>query len=176
MPDPEPWLRGPVTGVHPLAAPVFFSFAQVREDLARFTTGLTRDQVWQSFPPAPSLGFHLKHIAGSVDRLATYLSGSQLTDEQLLFLKQESQPDADLPELMSGIEASLRNAESILSKLDPATLYDARFVGRRHLPSTVIGLIVHLSEHTQRHLGQAITTAQVLRHRQNLGDSLAHLP
>jgi hypothetical protein len=27
----------------------------------------------------------------------------------------------------------------------------------------VIGLLVHLAEHTQRHLGQAITLAQVLR-------------
>ncbi|HEX4807392.1 MAG TPA: DinB family protein [Bryobacteraceae bacterium] len=165
MPDPEPWLRGPVAGVNPLVAPVFFSFAQVREDLARFTAGLTRDQVWQSFPPAPPLGFHLKHIAGSVDRLVTYLSGSQLTGEQLMALKQESQPDGDLPELITGIEASLRSAESVLSKLDPATLYEPRSVGRSHLPSTVIGLIVHLSEHTQRHLGQAITAAQVSRHR-----------
>ncbi|HEX4231697.1 MAG TPA: DinB family protein [Bryobacteraceae bacterium] len=163
MADPEPWLRGPLPGVHPLVAPVFFSFAQVREDLARFTAGLTREQIWRCFPPAPSLGFHLKHIAGSVDRLAIYLTGAQLSNEQLLYLKQESQPDADLPQLLDRIEASLRATEAILLQIDPATLYDPRFVGRLHLPSTVIGLIVHLAEHTQRHLGQAITTTQMLR-------------
>jgi hypothetical protein len=149
--------------VHPLVAPVFFSFAQAREDLARFTAGLTRDQIWRSFPPAPSLGFHLKHIAGSVDRLATYLAGKQLSEEQLLYLRQESTPDADLPLLIDRIEASFRAAEAILLQIDPARLYDSRFVGRLRLPSTVIGLIVHLAEHTQRHLGQAITTAKMLR-------------
>jgi hypothetical protein len=150
--------------VHPLVAPVFFSFAQVREDLARFTEGLAREQIWRKFPPAPSLGFHLKHIAGSVDRLATYLAGAQLSDEQLLYLKQESVPDADLALLIERIETSLGAAEAILSQIDPATLYDSRFVGRGRLPSTIVGLIVHLAEHTQRHLGQAINTAQMLRH------------
>jgi hypothetical protein len=149
--------------VHPLVATVFFSFAQVREDLARFTAGLTRDQIWRSFPPAPSLGFHLKHLAGSVDRLSTYLSGSQLSDNQLRYLKQEPQPDADLLLLIDNIETSLSAAEKVLTQIDPATLYDSRSVGRLRLPTTVVGLIVHLSEHTQRHLGQAITTAQMLR-------------
>ena len=161
--QPEPWLRGPLPGVHPLVAPVFFSFAQVREDLSRFTSGLTFEQIWKTFPPAPSLGFHLRHIAGSVDRLATYLAGSQLTSVQLHDLHHESEPSADLPELLNNIDASLRAAESILSQLDPSTADQPRFVGRLHLPTTVIGLIVHLSEHTQRHLGQAITTAQMLR-------------
>lgn len=163
MAHPEPWLRGPLPGVHPLIAPVSFSFAQVCEDLDRFTVGLTREQIWRSFPPAPSLGFHLKHIAGSVDRLTTYLLGAQLTDEQLLYLKQESEANGDLPVLMDRIETNLRAAEVVLSQIDSAALYDARFVGRQRLPSTVIGLIVHLAEHTQRHLGQAITTAQILR-------------
>jgi hypothetical protein len=97
QPQPEPWLRGPLPGIHPLVAPVFFSFAQVREDLSRFTAGLTVEQIWKSFPPASSLGFHLKHIAGSIDRLATYLAGSQLTSEQLHDLHHESEPGADLP-------------------------------------------------------------------------------
>src|SRR5690242_5498153 len=86
-PLPEPWLRGPLPGVHPLIMPVFFSFAQVREDLARHTAGLTREQIWQPVTGA-SLGFHLKHIAGSVDRLATYLIGRQLSDAQLASFKQ----------------------------------------------------------------------------------------
>ena len=135
----------------------------MRESLARFTVGLTHEASGYASRLPPSLGFHLKHIAGSVDRLSTYLSGAQITDEQLSYLKQESQPDVDLPGLIDNIEKSLRAAEEILSVIDPAALYEDRFVGRQRLPSTVIGLIVHLAEHTQRHLGQAITTAQMLR-------------
>jgi uncharacterized damage-inducible protein DinB len=142
--------------------PVFFSFAQVREDLARHTAGLTREQVWQSVAGA-SLGFHLKHIAGSVDRLTTYLIGRQLSDAQLASLKQEHVEDAALNELLQAINTSLRSAEASLRELDPGTLYEPRAVGRRALPTTVLGLIVHLAEHTQRHLGQAITTAKLLR-------------
>jgi hypothetical protein len=80
-----------------------------------------------------------------------------------VYLKQESEPAADLHVLLDNIETSLRAVEVVLSRIDPSTIYEARFVGRQQLPSTVIGLIVHLSEHTQRHLGQAITTANMLR-------------
>jgi uncharacterized damage-inducible protein DinB len=142
--------------------PVFFSFAQVREDLARHTAGLRREQVWQPVSGA-SLGFHLKHIAGSVDRLTTYLLGRQLRETQLASLKQEHVNDATLNELLQAIDTSLRSAEASLRELDPARLYEPRAVGRRALPTTVLGLIVHLAEHTQRHLGQAITTAKLLR-------------
>ena len=45
----------------------------------------------------------------------------------------------------------------------PTRLLDARFVGRKQLPTTVLGLLVHIAEHTQRHLGQAITIAKVVR-------------
>jgi hypothetical protein len=36
-------------------------------------------------------------------------------------------------------------------------------VGRARLPSTVFGLLFHVAEHTQRHAGQAITTAKIVR-------------
>jgi uncharacterized damage-inducible protein DinB len=158
----EPWLRGPLEGVHPLVMPVFFSFAQVREDLAKYTTGLTRDQVWRKADTA-SLGFHLKHIPGSADRLTTYLFSGQLSEEQMRTLRDESVPDLDLPELLEHLDSGLRACEERLLKLNPETLYEPRRVGRKALPTTVIGLIVHIAEHTQRHLGQAITTCKVVR-------------
>ena len=143
--------------------PVFFSFTQVREDLAKQTAGLTHDQLWRKMDGA-SLGFHLKHIAGSVERITTYLMGEQLTDEQLQSLKQESTPDSDLRELLEKIDQSLAASEQKLRTIDPKTIYESRSVGRKALPTTVLGLIVHLAEHTQRHLGQAISTAKLLRH------------
>ncbi len=161
---PEPWLRGTLEGVHPLVLPVFFSFAQVREDLAKHTAGLTREQVWtKPGNAAAPLGFHLKHIAGSVDRLTTYLLGRQLSQAQLDSLRHEFETDSELDDLLRQVNESLHASEEQLRRIDPETLYEHRAVGRRALPTTVLGLIVHLAEHTQRHLGQAVTTAKIVR-------------
>ena len=158
----EPWLRGPLAGVHPLVMPVCFCFAQVREDLRKHTAGLADDHVWKPIA-GNSLGFQLKHIAGSVDRITSYLVGQQLDAGQLAFLKQELQPPGTLAELLESVDQSLQRSESDLKTLDTAAPYAARTVGRRALPTTVIGLLVHLAEHTQRHLGQAILIAKLLR-------------
>ncbi|MCU1336884.1 MAG: DinB superfamily protein [Bryobacterales bacterium] len=161
--NPEPWLRGPIEGVPPHLMPVFHSFAQVREDLARYTEGLTTEDVWRRTGSLPSLGFHLRHIAHSVDRLVTYLCGDQLTDTQIATLKQEGDPGATLPELLSDIDAKLSDAERRIREIGAATLDEPRYIGKKRLPSTVLGLLVHVAEHTQRHLGQAITTAKLAR-------------
>ena len=160
--DPEPWLRGPLPDVHPLIQPVLYSFGQVREDLAKYAAGLTAEQVWRRVA-GNSLGFHLKHLAGSVDRLTTYLVGTELTQEQLLALKQEANGNENADELLKCVDEALAASEERLREMDVNRLYEPRAVGRKRLPTTVIGLLVHLSEHTQRHLGQAITTAKILR-------------
>ncbi|MGI9073738.1 MAG: DinB family protein [Bryobacteraceae bacterium] len=160
---PEAWLRGPLEGVHPVVMPVFFTFAQVREALGKHTEGLTREEISRNLHGAASLGFHIKHIAGSVDRLTTYLAGGQLNETQMQFMREEDKADAALDELLRLMDATLHRSEEQLKQVDPATLYEARAVGRKALPTTVIGLIVHLAEHTQRHLGQAITTIKMLR-------------
>ena len=159
---PEPWLRGPLEGVHPLVMPVLFSFAQVREDLARYTSELSREAVWRK-SPGGSVGFHLKHLAGSVGRLPPYLAGRQLSKDQLRALAQESDPDLDLEELLRAVNEELSKAEQLLLQIDPATIYDRRTVGRQELPTTVLGLLIHVAEHTQRHLGQAVTLSKMLR-------------
>lgn len=161
--SPEPWLRGPLAGVHPLMMPVFFTFEQVREDLRKYTAGLTSEQVWRKMGDLPTLGFHLKHLGGSVDRLITYLLGEQLSEAQLESLRGESQGDEGIPELLELIDRHFAAAEHRLRQIDPEKMYEARSVGRKALPTTVLGLLVHTAEHTQRHLGQAITTAKLLR-------------
>jgi uncharacterized damage-inducible protein DinB len=162
-PLPEPWMRGPIAGIEPLVMPLFFSFSQVREDLARHTEGVAEEQLWRNVGPLPSLGFHLRHIAGSVERLTTYLMNEPLMAEQLAFLKEEATPGATVEELLAAIDATLRATEARLRTIDPATIHDPRYIGRKRLPTTVLGLLVHLAEHTQRHLGQAITTAKLVR-------------
>ena len=156
-------MRGPMVGVEPLVMPLFFSFTQVREDLARYTEGVAQEQLWRNVGPLPSLGFHLRHIAGSVDRLTAYLMNEPLTAEQLAFLKEEATQGATLEELLAAIDATLRATEARLRAIDPSTIHDPRYIGRKRLPTTVLGLLVHIAEHTQRHLGQAITTAKSVR-------------
>ena len=162
MQQPEPWLRGPLQDVHPLVQPVFFSFALVREDLARHVAGISRQHVWRPCAGA-SIGFHLKHLAGSVDRLTTYALGRQLSEAQLRAFHEEQSGDEDADALLRVIEETLSRAEAQLRGIDTEQMYAARSVGRRQLPTTVLGLLVHIAEHTQRHLGQAITTAKVVR-------------
>jgi uncharacterized damage-inducible protein DinB len=143
--------------------PVFFSFQQVREDLAKHTQGITQDQLWLEMAGKHSVGYHLKHIAGSVDRLTAYLLVGQLSPEQLDFLRNEHTSGDELSVLLARVHESLHAAELQLLKVKPESLFESRAVGRQLLPTTVIGLIVHVCEHTQRHLGQAILLAKVLR-------------
>ena len=160
--EPEPWLRGPMAQVHPSVMPVFFSFALVREDLTKHTAGLSREQVWRKIGKA-SLGFHLKHLVGSVDRLTTYLLGGQLSEEQLRFLRAEAEGAEEIGELLQMVHETLAASEEKLRAVDPLSLYEKRTVGRKELPTSVLGLLVHIAEHTQRHLGQAVTLAQIAR-------------
>jgi len=137
---------------------------QLREDLEHYVLPLSREQIW-STSGGTSAGFHLKHVAGSVDRLTTYLLGNQLSEEQLAFLRSEGTGNEGSRELLSAINQQLRNSEIQLQTLKPQDLFAERFVGRKELPTTVLGLLVHLAEHTQRHLGQIITTSKILHQR-----------
>lgn len=156
-------MRGPVPGVDPLAAPVLYSFQQAREDLASYTAGLTVEQIWATPHGFGSVGFHLRHIAGSTDRLMTYLQGQQLSEAQMDFLRREKEPGASRDDLLAGIDAAFQRAETVVRALDPAALNEPRQVGRKKLPTTVIGLLTHIAEHTQRHVGQAISAAKLAR-------------
>jgi uncharacterized damage-inducible protein DinB len=164
---PEPWLRGPVPGVHPLIAPILRSFQQAREDLAKFTEGLTPEQLWASPHGFGSAGFHIRHIAGSTERLLSYLQNRELTAGQMQALRDEAQPlRFGREELLAILEKALREAEAVVRAIDPATIEEPRAVGRKRLPTTVIGLLTHIAEHTQRHVGQAISACKWSRHMQ----------
>uniref|UniRef100_Q020L1 DinB-like domain-containing protein n=1 Tax=Solibacter usitatus (strain Ellin6076) TaxID=234267 RepID=Q020L1_SOLUE len=157
-------MRGPIECVHPLCAPVLFTFQHAREDLAHYTEGLSDAQLWATPYGFGSAGFHILHIAGSTERLMQYLQGRELSPAQLEALAAEPAVSA-IPrgQLLAELDRSFRDAETIVRALDPATLAEPRSVGRRHLPTTVIGLLTHIAEHTQRHVGQAISAAKLAR-------------
>ena len=156
-------MRGPIEGVSPLTAPILYTFQHAREDLAKFTEGLTVEQIWATPHGFGSVGFHIRHIGGSTDRLITYLRGEQLTPAQLEFLKAEKKPGAGTAELLNEMDEFFRKAEVTVRALDPATLTEPREIGRKRLPSTVNGLLIHTAEHIQRHIGQAISAAKLVR-------------
>jgi uncharacterized damage-inducible protein DinB len=159
---PEPWLRGPLPGVDPLLAPILYTLQQAREDLTKYTEPLTADQIWATPHGFGSVGFHLRHIAGSTDRLMTYLEGGELTADQMSFLGGEERLGREgREELLALMEAAFERAETTVRALDPAMLADPRWVGRKRLPTTVIGLLTHIAEHIQRHIGQAISAAKL---------------
>jgi hypothetical protein len=162
MSEPEVWLRGPLPDVIPELQPVAHSLLQVREEIAE-ASSLTRAQLWARPGGAASIGFHLMHLAGSLDRLLTYARGNTLNAAQRAALAAEDREDtsrsaADL------VKAALDAIDLALAQVRTTalcTLDEAREVGRARLPSTVLGLLVHTAEHAQRHSAQIITTRKV---------------
>ena len=162
----EAWQRGPVEGVPPLLMPVAHALIQAREDAERALTGLSTDQIWARPGGAASVGFHVRHLAGALDRLFTYARGESLTDEQRRRIPIEGvpgAPPADAAALLDDLHVMIARALDQVRTTPVSTLLDARGVGRQQLPSTVIGLLFHGAEHATRHAGQAITTAQIVK-------------
>lgn len=163
---PEPWLRGPVEGISPSLQPVAHAFVMALEDASAAAAGLSSDQLWLRPGEAASAGFHLIHLAGSTDRLLTYARGEGLSDAQRTALAAEqalAEPHPSLEALLAGWQSVIQSALTQLAATPEPSLAEPRFVGRARLPSTVLGLLFHAAEHAQRHTGQLVTTAKIVR-------------
>lgn len=162
---PEPWLRGPVPGIPVSLQPAAHAFIMSIEDCEAAIAGLTHDQLWTRPGDAASIGFHLRHLAGSTDRLLTYARGERLNDGQRKALAAEASPaeQPSGPELIEGWRSAVDAALAQLAATPEASLAGARAVGRAQLPSTVLGLLFHAAEHASRHTGQVVTTAKIVR-------------
>ena len=146
--------------------PAAHALAQTREDIERATAGLEADDLWARPGGAAPVGFHLRHVAGSIDRLLTYARGEMLTQGQHEALAREQSPGAPSESagaLAQQAVAAIDRAIEVMRTVPVATLDHPRSVGRAALPSTVLGLLFHIAEHTQRHTGQIITTAKIVR-------------
>jgi uncharacterized damage-inducible protein DinB len=161
--SPEPWLRGTLTDVPPVHRGALHALELAKEDIGRWCRSLTDAQLNARPAGVASVAFHLRHIARSVDRLLTYAEDKQLRGAQLDALESEFDATATAQELFSEFETALGAAAPRIRALVRVPLDEARHVGRKKLPTTVGGLLVHVAEHTQRHVGQAITTAKVVR-------------
>jgi hypothetical protein len=162
----EAWQRGPVAGFDPLVMPVVHALIQVREDLERLAATVPSDHVWRRPGGAASIGFHVRHTGGALDRLLSYARGETLSDAQRASLRVEGEPGepaAALSELVAEVSAIIDRAFDQLRTTSRDALLEERRVGRAGLPATVLGLLFHAAEHSTRHVGQAITTALVQR-------------
>jgi uncharacterized damage-inducible protein DinB len=170
-PYTEPWLRGSHPDVPAVARAVLHALDLAVDDLAKWTEGLTDLEVQAQPFGLMAIACHLRHIARSTDRLLTYAEGGQLSSEQLRALKRESNGAETLHELLAEIETSFANAAERVRALGSADFNTPRAVGRKQLPTSLGGALIHVADHTQRHVGQVVTSAKVLKALRNSGVS-----
>ncbi len=163
--QPEVWLRGPLTDVPALVQPVAYALMQAREEVRTLLIDFPDALLWTKPVGIASVGFHLQHLSGVLDRLLTYARQELLADGQLMYLSAEGKPDETITSamLVLAFEAQVDQALQQLRATDQATLTEFRGVGRAKLPSTVLGLLTHAAEHTMRHVGQLSVTVRVVR-------------
>ncbi len=170
-PYTEPWLRGTHTDIPAAGRAVLHALELALDDLTKWTVGLTDAEIHSQPLALTPIAFHLCHIARSTDRILTYAEGKQLTAEQLAALKGEqasseqasASKQEPLAELLAEIEASFANAAERIHVMAAADLETPRYVGRKQLPTTVGGALIHVADHTLRHVGLVIATTKVLK-------------
>lgn len=163
VPYIEPWLRGTHAEVPAVGRAVLYAFDLALDDLTKWTEGLTDTEVHAQPLGLTSVAFHLRHIARSTDRLLSYAEGNQLSVEQMTALKAEQSGEETLAELLSEVEVSFSNAGDRVRVLATANLDTIRGVGRKQLLTSIGGALIHVADHTQRHVGQVVTTAKVVK-------------
>jgi uncharacterized damage-inducible protein DinB len=160
--EQEPWQRGTHAELDVVRRAVVHALELAEEDVERWCAPLDDAVMFERVGSLPSVAFHLRHIVRSLDRLLTYAEANALTTEQFEALRSEN-AGGTTREVMAEFRAGLVAAKARVIAVDPATYTDPRKVGRAGLLSTVGGLLIHCAEHTSRHVGQAVTTAKLVR-------------
>ncbi|HLM61712.1 MAG TPA: DinB family protein [Pyrinomonadaceae bacterium] len=160
----EAWLNGKLDGYAPILIPAAHALTQAIADLEKHAPHLSDEELLIRPNNSPSAAFHLRHIAGSIDRLLTYSRDEELSEAQFEFLKKESSPNSALnaSELTRKAIDEINRALDHLKNIAPESLFEERFVGRKRLLTNVFGLLFHIAEHTARHVGQVITIARIV--------------
>ena len=161
--DIEFWLHGPVAGVPSLLQPAAHALLQARGEIKEAIHDFPEALLWSRPANVASVGFHLQHMAGVLDRMCTYAKGEQLNQQQLdyLFAEEKENANIHLPYLFNNFSTAIDNTVEQLRHTSENSLLETRRVGRKQLPSTVIGLLFHAAEHIQRHTGQLLVTVRV---------------
>ena len=162
---PEYWLRGKVEGIHDFLQPAAHAFLQSKMEARKYLIDFPPNLLWEKPAGRASVGFHLKHITGVTDRLLTYAKLQNLSEDQLKYLKEEGIPDEQLSVkfLLENLDNKVEEVLEFLKTIPAEELKEERFVGRKKIPSTLIGILFHAAEHSQRHIGQMLVTISVLK-------------
>nr|WP_091691936.1 DinB family protein [Algoriphagus locisalis] len=162
---PEVWLRGPLPDYPSELQPIAHAILQAQEEIHLLMKDFPSQMLWEKPAGMASPAFHLQHIAGVLDRMASYANAKKLSTEQFAYLKAEGVKSEELTteQLVKVLDNQIQMFLQLLSQTDPATITDYRSVGRAELPSTVGGLLFHAAEHMQRHFGQLLVTVKVLQ-------------
>lgn len=160
--DVEPWLRGTIADVDAVARGVLHALELAGEDAVRWCEGLTNAEMNARPFGLPPVAFHLRHIARSLDRLLSYAEGTQLDATQKAALRTELDDGATRDAVLAELVSALRTSADRVRALSPEHYNAPRGVGRAALPTTIGGLLVHCADHTQRHVGQMVTTAKLV--------------
>jgi uncharacterized damage-inducible protein DinB len=161
-PGPEPWLRGSLAEVPVLTRAVLHALQLAGEDVEKWCADLTDEELNARPGGIAPVAFHLRHMVRSADRLLTYADGRQLSPEQIAALKSELDTEATRQELFAEFRAGLESAATRVRAFHSAQFDEPRKVGKQQLPTTAGSLLIHVADHTQRHVGQAITTAKII--------------
>lgn len=162
-PYTEPWLRGTYTVVPAAGRAVLHALDLALDDIRSFTAGLTDAEIHAQPFGLTSVAFHIRHLVGSTDRLLTSAEGHPLNHEQLAALKAEAHGEETLAGLLAMVEAAFLNAAARVRALAAADLETPRGIGRKQLPTSLGGAMIHVADHAQRHTGQIVTTAKLLK-------------
>jgi len=158
----EPWLRGTLTEIEPVRRAVLHALELAEEDVLRWTADLDAEALEMEPLGLPSVAFQMRHIARSIDRLLTYAAGSSLSETQMTALRTEHIAGDSREELRRQVVEAIAAVRPFALRFSQVELDEPRAVGRAGLPTTLAGLLIHIAEHTQRHVGQLITTAKVV--------------
>jgi uncharacterized damage-inducible protein DinB len=159
----EPWLRGTRTELPPIQRALVHSLEMAQEDVTTWCANFDDHEMHARPLELPSIAFQMRHIARGLDRFCTYAEGSSLSADQLVALASEMEETGTRQAIFKEFAESLEKTKLRLDAIVRRPLELTVAIGRKQLPTTLGGLLVHAAEHTQRHVGQAITTAKVLR-------------
>ncbi len=124
------------------------SLPRIRKCLAQ----LSDEDVWsRPNENTPSVGNLLLHLAGNVRQwIVSGLGGAPDVREREKEFLERGPIDRD--ELLRRVEATLREADGVLERVDPGRLGEERTV--QGFRETGVGILVHVVEHFSYHVGQ----------------------
>ncbi|HEY5382777.1 MAG TPA: DinB family protein [Acidobacteriaceae bacterium] len=161
--EPEPWMRGTHGELDVVRRAVVHALELAEGDIAKWCGALSDGEMFRRLDELAPVAFHLRHIARSLDRLLTYAEDRMLNAGQLVEMKTELEEGGSAADVLREFREGVVRAKERVRAFAPQSYASERGIGRKRLPTTVGGILIHCAEHTARHVGQAITTTKLVK-------------